>query len=495
MASGTRTGMRGGRDRRAVRRRQGERDRLRVERLEPRQVLASTLVAVGSDIGARSTPLLRLVDAETGTVVAETLAFEAALRGGVRVAMADVTGDGAAEVLAASGPGRLAEIRVFERVTSGGATTLREIPSLRLRPFGDAYRAGVDVAAGDVNGDGRADIIAAASRGAGLVNVFLAPAAGNAIAAVPYRSFTAFAPSYLGGASVAAADLGTFSDGRTVDASKPDGRLEIVVASGSGMTPTVAAYDVSGTSAARLRSFAAFTPAVRAGLHVTAGRYDADAIDDIVVSAGGGGFGTEVYDGRVNAEATARLAKFNAFAGLPGSGAAAFAAGIDRNGDGRIDGFVATRSAAGGSPGVALVSQAGRRTSAVAALSGPQRVAAARTSYDDFTSTLSGMRYRVLAEGSGSVPTAGKTVTTQYTGWLVDGTKFDSSRDRGTPFSFRLGQGSVIKGWDEIIAQMKPGERRTVIIPPNLAYGSAGSGTTIPGNATLVFDIELVSVA
>jgi FKBP-type peptidyl-prolyl cis-trans isomerase len=105
------------------------------------------------------------------------------------------------------------------------------------------------------------------------------------------------------------------------------------------------------------------------------------------------------------------------------------------------------------------------------------------------------MRYRVLAEGSGSVPTAGKTVTTQYTGWLVDGTKFDSSRDRGTPFSFRLGQGSVIKGWDEIIAQMKPGERRTVIIPPNLAYGSAGSGTTIPGNATLVFDIELVSVA
>jgi peptidylprolyl isomerase len=492
MASGTRTSTRGRRDRRESLRRQG-RDRLRVEMLEPRQVLASTLVAVGADIGAASTPLVRLVNGETGTVVAETLAFEAAFRGGVRVALADVTGDGQVEVLAASGPGRVAEIRVFEQVVAGGGTTLREIPGLRLRPFGDGYRGGADVAAGDVNADDRADIIAAASRGAGFVNVFLAPESGAPISNVPFRSFTAFAPSYLGGATVAAADLGTFSGGRTVDAATPDGRLEVVVASGSGMTPTVAAYDLSGATAARLRSFAAFTPALRTGLHVTAGQYDGDAIDDIVVSGGAGGFGTEVYDGRVGAEATARLAKFNAFAGLAGSGAAAFAAGIDRNGDGRIDGFVGTQGTPGGSAGAALVSQAGRRTSAFAALAGPQRVAAPRTSYDDFASTLSGIRYRVLTEGTGSVPTAGRTVTTQYTGWLTDGTKFDSSRDRGTPFSFTLGQGSVIKGWDEILAQMKPGERRTVIIPPNLGYGSAGSGTTIPGNATLIFDIELVS--
>jgi len=227
---------------------------------------------------------------------------------------------------------------------------------------------------------------------------------------------------------------------------------------------------------------------------VTAGRYDTDRIDDVVVSANAGGFGTEVYDGRVDAEATARLAKFNAFAALPAAAATAFAAGIDRNGDGRIDGFVGTQGDPGGDAGPALVSQAGRRTTSFADLPGPLRVAAPRTSYDDFVSTLSGMRYRVLTQGSGSVPTSGQRVTTHYTGWLLDGTKFDSSRDRGTPYSFTLGQGSVIGGWEEILAQMKPGERRTVIIPPNLGYGALGSGSTIPGNATLVFNIELLRI-
>jgi len=493
MSSGSTTSrLRGSRGRRAS----GRNDRLRVERLEPRQVLASTLVAVGADIGGASTPIVRLLDAETGTVVAETLAFEAAFRGGARVAFADVTGDTRAEVLVASGPGRVCEVRVFEQVTSGGKTTLREIPSLRLRPFGDSYRGGADVAAGPVNGigDHRAAIVVAASRGAGLVNVFLTPEPGAAISSVPHRSFTAFAPSYLGGASVAVADVGTFAAGRLVDAATPDGRLEVFVASGSGMAPTVAEYDLSGATAARVRAFSAFTPAVRTGLHVTAGRYDTDRIDDVVVSANAGGFGTEVYDGRVDAEATARLAKFNAFAALPAAAATAFAAGIDRNGDGRIDGFVGTQGDPGGDAGPALVSQAGRRTTSFADLPGPLRVAAPRTSYDDFVSTLSGMRYRVLTQGSGSVPTSGQRVTTHYTGWLLDGTKFDSSRDRGTPYSFTLGQGSVIGGWEEILAQMKPGERRTVIIPPNLGYGALGSGSTIPGNATLVFDIELLRI-
>ncbi|MCE9629576.1 MAG: FKBP-type peptidyl-prolyl cis-trans isomerase [Planctomycetia bacterium] len=466
------------------------RDRLRVEVLEPRQVLASTLVVVGSDIGAASTPLIRLMNAETGAIVAQTLAFEQAFRGGVRVAMADVDGNGTAEILAAPGPGRVGEIRVFEQQVTGGATSLRELANFRTQPFGPGSRGGIDVAGGDVDGDGRDDIVAAVSRGPGLVNVYRAPAFGEPISNTPFRTFSPFSPTFIGGASVAVADLGTFTNGSLVDAARPDGKVEIVVGSGAGMAAQVAVYDVSTSAPRVVDTIAAFTTGFRGGVTVTAGRYDADQIDDLVVSSAAGGPGTEVYDGRVGAAANPRLASFAAFAGLSRERAAAFVAGIDRNGDGRIDGFVGTQATAGN--GVALVSQAGSRTQVFSNAMGPLRVAALRTSFNDFVSTLSGMRYRVLTPAAGTAPTSGQTVRTQYTGWLVDGTKFDSSRDRGQPFEFRLGAGQVIAGWDEIIAQMKPGERRTVIIPPSLAYGGTAR-PNIPANSTLVFDMELLS--
>src|SRR6202790_4027485 len=112
--------------------------------------------------------------------------------------------------------------------------------------------------------------------------------------------------------------------------------------------------------------------------------------------------------------------------------------------------------------------------------------------------TSSGLRIIDVKVGTGPVPQAGQTVTVNYTGWLfVDGKKgkkFDSSLDRGEPFSFTLGQGQVIKGWDEGLATMKVGGRRTLIIPPDLAYGARGAGGVIPPNATLKFDVELLSV-
>ena len=471
------------------------RDRLRVEVLEPRQVLASTLVAVGSDIGPASTPLIRLMDAETGAIVAQTLAFEEAFRGGVRVAMADVDRNGTAEILAAPGPGRVGEIRLFEQQVSGSVTTLRELTNFRIQPFGPGYRGGIDVAGGDVDGDRHDDIVASVSRGLSLVNVYRAPSFGESISNVPYRTFRPFSANFLGGASVAVADVGTFTDGRLVDASRPDGKVEIVMGSGPGMAPQVRVYDISRAAPRVVDTIAPFSTAFRGGVSLTAGRLNADAIDDPVVSSAAGGPGTEIYDGRVGAAANQQLTSFAAFAGLSQARAAAFAAGIDRNGDGRIDGFVGTQGFAGGNAnGPAFLAQVGSRTQTFSTVTGPLRVAALRTSFNDFTTTLSGVHYRVLTQGTGVAPTAGQTVRTQYTGWLVDGTKFDSSRDRGQPFAFTLGRGQVIAGWDEIIAQMKPGERRTVIIPANLAYGSAAR-TGIPANSTLVFDIELVSAS
>lgn len=117
--------------------------------------------------------------------------------------------------------------------------------------------------------------------------------------------------------------------------------------------------------------------------------------------------------------------------------------------------------------------------------------------YKDFVTTESGMKYKVLKEGTGAIPEQGQTVKAHYTGWL-DGfdsiRKFDSSRDRGRPFQFRVGQGQVIRGWDESFASMKVGERRQIVLPPRLAYGDRGAGGVIPGGATLYFDVELLGI-
>ncbi len=106
----------------------------------------------------------------------------------------------------------------------------------------------------------------------------------------------------------------------------------------------------------------------------------------------------------------------------------------------------------------------------------------------------SGLRYLDHIVGTGEAAVAGKEVVVHYSGYLADGTKFDSSHDRGTPFVFVLDQGRVIKGWDEGVAGMKKGGKRTLIIPPDLGYGERGAGGVIPPNATLMFEVELLDI-
>jgi FKBP-type peptidyl-prolyl cis-trans isomerase len=104
------------------------------------------------------------------------------------------------------------------------------------------------------------------------------------------------------------------------------------------------------------------------------------------------------------------------------------------------------------------------------------------------------MKVEMINTGAGAAPKRGDTVTVHYTGWLTDGTKFDSSVDRNEPFSFVLGTGQVIKGWDEGVARLRVGDKARLTIPPEMAYGEAGYPGAIPPKATLIFEVELLAV-
>jgi peptidylprolyl isomerase len=124
--------------------------------------------------------------------------------------------------------------------------------------------------------------------------------------------------------------------------------------------------------------------------------------------------------------------------------------------------------------------------------------AAAAKKEPKMVKTASGLQYEDIVVGTGESPTKGQTCVMNYTGWLWEngakGKKFDSSADHGRPFAFPLGMGRVIKGWDEGVATMKVGGKRTLLIPSQLAYGTRGAGGVIPPNATLLFEVELLEV-
>jgi uncharacterized repeat protein (TIGR01451 family) len=448
-------------------------------------------IAVADDAGWSSSSLVRLVDSATGAMVAQAFAFEPDFKTGVRTALGDLDGDGKVELLAVPNFGRVGEIAVFQQnVASNGTVTLVKDARYNLQPFGAAYNRGLNLAVADFTGDGLNDVAVSKSFGNGAVKVYESTPAAATGPLTLLRSFVPFRTG-TGGAAIAAADFGTVTNGRVVDALRQDAKAELVVASGAGMAPVVRVYDVSNSVPAVVDTIRPFTPNFTRGMSVTTGRVNVDSIPDIILSQARGGSSTvEVYDGRLGTGANARLARFAAFSDLATRSAPVVTAGIDNDGDGRLDRFNVVQGGVG-EASLRQYTTAGVRQGGLAGIAGSQSLAAAAFRSDKgLITTASGLQYKVLVDGTGASPTKDSDkVTVDYAGYLLDGTMFDSNQ--GLQFTLS----GVIKGWTEGLKTMKVGGITQFIIPGNLAYGAAGSPPKIGPDATLVFYVKLNAIA
>lgn len=467
-------------------------------------------VVVTDDAGWTSTSLVRLVSPTDGSVLASAYAFETGLRTGVQAVSGDLDADGKDEVVCCSGYGRVGEVVVFRQdVGPGGSVTLVRDHGYDLQPFGADYRHGLAIAVGDFTGNQRQDIAVAQAWGAGDVKIFASNPAGPE-KLVQVAAFTPSGVGSLNGVSLAAGDFGTFSGGVATAAAGLDGTSELVVTSRAGARPVVQIYDTSTASPDLIDSFQPFTSSFLGGVAVTVARVDRNSVSDFIVSQGRGGTSeVEIFDGRVGQAANPLIARFAAFADLARSSAPVSAAAIDTDGDGRANAIEVVQGGAGNGSLRRYAVSTNDTTGAVTlsrdnvALGTAGRLLIAAAAARDnvrLITTDSGLQYADLAAGSGAT-LAGKQVTVNYTGsstpvpGSLTAKVFDSSKVQKTaapgsptPFQFTVGNGSVIKGWDEGVASMKVGGTRALIIPGRLAYSSG----SLAGQ-TLVFEVQAIS--
>lgn len=441
----------------------------------------------------QGTSKVRVLDASTGATRAEINAFEASFGGGVQAQFADLDANGLPEIVAVPGRGRPSEVAVFRQdVAADGTISFTRDATYSRRPFGANATIGLSLAVGDFDGDRRDDLAVAEAGDNGRVHVYVSRPDTPARVEL-FRSFLPLIPGRQTGISLAAGDFGTF--GTTTDAAKPDGRSELVLVSGPGSAPVVQIRDLSK---ARVPVLDTIKPLAkfRGGVDATVARVNKDSIPDLVFSQGLTGTSkVEVYDGTVDAtKDNKRLAAFAAFAD-DGSVKPIFAAGVDLDGDGRANVIRTMQSGANGrrmrtfaiSDGTDGAVTVKRDTAANEVEVLGRITSAASAAAQGIVTTASGLQYRDVVVGTGAGPSSDSSnVRVNYEGWLLDGTRFDGNN--GTSFALN----GVIKGWTEGLRSMKVGGRRQLIIPADLAYGSAGTGN-IPPNSTLVFDVTLLS--
>ena len=442
------------------------------------EIASRPFLAVGSGLAYLGTPTVSIIDPASGTVVRQFDVYEQVFMGGVQTAIHDVDNDGRDEIVVAPGRGRVGEIRVFD--LDG-----EEMPEYRITPFGSSFLSGVNIALGDVDGDGMKDLIAGQAAGS-TVSIHLGVSLGWE--ATPFRRYTPYGTTHLAGVSVAAADIGTITNGSISQTDSKDGRAELVLGTGPGAIKSVQIVDVAG--APKVVTELSIDPTIGySGVTIASGLYNDRSVDDIMVSGGQGG------DARVDMFQITRdsgstlTTKKNLTSGNVANSRFRVSP-LDSNGDGQVNSFFAV-----GAGGAQVLDADGNVTNTVSVVRGPLTAASASSASIDpaVIRTSSGLQYIDLVVGLGVPVTAGQTVSVHYVGSRQNGDVFDTSLTRGTPFEFTLGQGEVIQGWDEGVAGMREGGRRRLIIPADMAYGE-NPGGGLPGG-TLVFDVQLLSAS
>jgi hypothetical protein len=443
---------------------------LRVEPLETRDTPAGLFATA---VAPGNPPVVSVFDASTRQLKFTVTPFDTSFTGGVNVAVGDVNGDGTPDVVTGAGVGGGPTVSVFSGVDGS---------LLKTFTVGDpASRAGVSVAVGDFSKTGTADIVAGGVLNGQPVVQVLRFADGSAT-----KTFTPFAGAT--GVSVATGDV------------NGDGTPDIITGSGSGGGPRVTEFD--GTTGAVLGDYLAFEDTFRGGVQVSTGDLDADGKDDVVVAAGFlGGPRVQAFSGDTDQVVV------NFFAYGEAERAGVLAAAFDAKGTGATDlitedgkGQPANMLGFDGRTAAALppVTFAGLP---VAPSTGP---APAITDDSGMTGTMpdvndpswkaqaDGVKLWDVRTGQGAAVQAASNVQVFYTGWLAsNGTVFDSRRSPNPLAAFNVQ--NLIKGFQEGIAGMTPGGIRRVFIPSALGYGAAGSPPSIPPNSDLIFEIKLVS--